>query len=350
MATASCRATVASIRSIYGQRLTKTDYRELTGMHNVSEVAAYLKETPAYADVLADIEPSLVHRGHFESVLARSIFEHDMHICKLERLQNTPFFRFFIMDYEVQELLKAIQLLPDDNADYISVMASWLAPYACFPLDDLARAKTPQDIVDAIAHTPYQAALKAFYTNNDHPSDFIACEIALRSCYLEHLRSDAKNVCKGSDLQALNDLIGEQVDLINLINAYRLKSVFHTDEDTLAHMMLPVAGKLPKRVLQQLYDAPDADAFRRVLRTTRYGRLLGTGTLNFDHVQMEHAFQMLRFQTARNALHFSGHAAVSLYAIHYLFQVEVQNLITIIESIRYGKAAQYILPHLILES
>ncbi|MCQ2468630.1 MAG: V-type ATPase subunit [Ruminococcus sp.] len=350
MANQSYRATVASIRSVYGKRLRWQDYRELMSMHSVTEVASYLKNTPAYSELLREIEPAYVHRGYLESVLERSIFERDMHFCKLEQIHDTPFFRFYLMDYEVQEILKAIQFLSDENADYITEMYAWLSPYTCFPLEKLARAKTQDEIVEAVAHTPYAPVLKTFFAENTVPKDFTACEIALRSFYLQQIREDAKKIVKGSDWTALDDFIGEQIDLINLINAYRLKSMFHADADTLGKMMLPVEGKIPKRVMQQLYDAPDDVSFQQILKTTKYGRMLGTGTQGFDRQQMEKAFQTLRYRTAQNALHFSGHAAVSLYAVHFLFQVEVRNLITLIEGIRYGKSVAFMQSHLILEA
>ncbi len=350
MANQTNRATVASIRCVYGKRLRWTDYRDLISMRSLSEVVYYLKNSTAYSEFLRDIEPNFAHRSHLETVLQRSIFERDMHFCMLEQLHKTPFFRFFIMDYEVQELLKAIQFLSDDNHGYITEMAAWLAPYTIFPLDRLARAKSIPEIVDAVAHTPYHTVLKTFFAEHDAETDFTACEIAMRSHYLEKLREDAGKLVHGSDWDALNQCIGEQIDLINLINAYRLKSMFHTDSETLKKMMLPVQGKLPARILQQLYDAPDAAAFQEIFKTTRYGRMLRSGTSDFDRQQMEKAFQTVRCQTARNAFHFSGHAAVSLYAVHFLFQVEVRNLITIIEGIRYGKSTSFMQSHLILES
>ena len=350
MSTSSYRATVASIRTVYGKRLQWQDYRELIGLHSVSEIASYLKNTDAYGSILQNIEPAFVHRGHLETLLQRSIFEHDMHFCKMEQLQQSPFFRFFIMDYEIQELFKAIQLLPEYNGDYVSEMATWLEPYACFSLSELARARTYEEIVAAVDHTPYYNVLKAFFSSDNLKNDFTDLEIALRSCYLQKLREDARKiVTKKNDLTALEQCIGEQIDLINLINAYRLKSVFHTDNDTLKSMMLPVQGKLPTRIIEQLYNAVDTNDFRQILKTTQYGRQLGS-TVSFDHVQMENAFMRLRYRTAQNALHFSGHAAVSLYAVHFLFQVEVQNLITIIESVRYGKSASFMQEHLILDT
>ena len=348
------QATAAAIRSAYGHRLKAADYRELVSLHSVQEVVSYLKETEGYGDLLRGLEPSYTHRGYLEMLLKRNLFTQCLHFCSLEHLQNTPFFRFFIYDYEIRELIKKLLLMPEGVQAYISAMDAWLDPYFSFPMDRLARADSAAELIAAAAGTPYQAVLKKQLSpETGRPYDFTACEIALRACYLERILKEAESTVRGSDLEALRDLIGEQIDLINLINAYRLKCVFHAEEDTLRSMMLPIPGRLPRRTCDALYAAPNLDAFLEVLKTTRYGRLLNgvTGLSDpSDSIRLEHAFQTLRCRSARNALHFSSHAAVSLYAVHFLYQTEVQNLITIIEGIRYGKPASYMQELLVLET
>lgn len=340
-------ATVALIRSAYGHRLRAADYSNLVNLHSVSEVVSYLKSTPAYGELLAGLEPGYTHRGHLEMLLKRNLFTQCLHFCSMEQLAKKPFFRFFIYEYEIRELFKAIQL---GYQDYISAMDTWLGPYLCFEQEKLARADTNAALLDAVSGTPYAPIIRKYVSRDDSvPIPYTELEIALRADCLNRILKEAEQTMRGDDLEALRGLIGEQVDLINLINAYRLKSVFRADRQTLDSMMLPIAGKLPRRICQALYDAPDKDAFEAVLAGTRYGRMLADLPDIPDAVRMERAFQTLRWRTARNALHFSGHAAVSLYAIHCLNHIEVQNLISVIEGIRYQKPVPYIRSLLIAE-
>lgn len=345
------QATAAAIRTAYGHRLRPADYRDLMNMHTVAEIVAFLKETDGYGELLHGLEPAYTHRGHLEMLLQRNLFTQCLHFCSLEHLQNTPFFRFFIYDYEIRELIKKIQLIPSGPEAYISAMDAWLSPYLSFSQEKLARAETTEEIIAAVAQTPYADVLKKFSRKGDIVKNYSACEIGLRACCLERILQEAQQTVRGEDLNALENLIGEQIDLINLINAYRLKKVFSADEDTLREMMLPIQGRLPKRICEQLYAAPDLAAFIEVLRGTRYGRMMdGLSADAPESVRLEHAFQLLRWKSARSALHFSSHAAVSLYAVHVLYQIEVRNLITIIEAIRYGKPVSYIQSLLITES
>ena len=343
-------ATAAAIRTAYGHRLRAPDYRDLMNMHSVSEVVSFLKETDGYRGLLADLEPAYTHRGHLEMLLKRNLFTQCLHFCSLEHLQDTPFFRFFIYDYEIRELVKKIQLMPGGPQAYISAMDAWLDPYLSFSQEKLARAETMDEVIAALSGTPYAAVIKKHLAQYGSGNNYTALEIALRACYLERILQEAENTVQGTDLDALHKLIGEQVDLINLINAYRLKRVFHADPETLRSMMLPIQGRLPQRVCEQLYAAPDISGFIDVLQTTRYGRMMDWNPSEApESVQLERAFQSLRWQTARSALHFSGHAAVSLYAVHVLYHIEVNNLITIIEGIRYGKSVSYLQSLLITE-
>lgn len=336
------QATAAAIRSAYGHRLRAAEYRDLLNLHSVAEIVSYLKETEAYRTLLQGLEPSYTHRGYVEMLLKRNLFTQCLHFCSLEHLQNTPFFRFFIYDHEIRELIKKIQLMPADNVSYISAMDAWLGPYLSFSQEALARAETREQIITVLAQTPYAEVLRSNWKQGAETPDYTELEIALRACYLKRILREAEQTVRGEDLTALKNLIAEQIDLINLINAYRLKHTFRMDGNAVRQMMLPIPGRLPKRVCEELYEAPDVPAFLEVLRTTRYGRMM-RGDMGFlkdapASVQLENAFQKLRWHSARSALHFSGHAAVSLYAAHVLQQIETENLITIIEGVRYGRS------------
>ena len=194
------QATMAAIRSAYGHRLRAADYRDLMNMHSVAEIVAFLKETEGYGELLQGLEPNYTHRGYLEMLLNRNLFTQCLHFCSLEHLQHTPFFRFFIYDYEIRELIKKIQLIPSGPEAYISAMDAWLDPYLSFSQEKLARAETPAEIIEAVAQTPYAAVLRKFSSKGDIVRDYSACEIGLRACCMERILKEAEETVKGDDL------------------------------------------------------------------------------------------------------------------------------------------------------
>ena len=64
----------AKVSAMYGKRLKSGDYAELLGKSSPEEVAAALKEHPAYGQVLADVDAAPVHREHLEAILRKKYF------------------------------------------------------------------------------------------------------------------------------------------------------------------------------------------------------------------------------------------------------------------------------------
>ena len=61
-----------------------------------------------------------------------------------------------------------------------------------------------------------------------------------------------------------------------------------------------------------------------------------------DSVHFEHELTKLRCNLARRSLVLAEDVSVSLYSMMYLLEIEVTNIITIIEGIRYQKDVSYI--------
>lgn len=342
------RATVAAIRAAYGQRLKAQNYRDLMDMHTIPEIVSYLKETPRYTEPLKQLEPALTRRGVLEPLLRRNVFDRCVRFSRMEQLHHDAFCRFFIEESELREIMKAIRHMTSENQTYISVMDAWLEPYLSISLARLARANSYADLLEVLAHTPYIEVLEPLLRTQT--ISYTACETALRSLHIRNMQDSAKKCLSGTELDTLENLIGEQVDLINIINAYRMKYVFQAPADTIEPLMIAGAGRLPYRMRRALYDTPNTAAFLTVLSETRYAKLLHSMEELPPTIRMEYAVRRLRYNAARSALHFHGHAAVSLHAIHVLDQVETENLITIIEGIRYGKTVSFLQPRLIYDN
>lgn len=56
-------ASLAKTRALFSRRLTRSDYTTLSEQKDVGQVAAYLRGHPGYADVLAGIDETRIHRA-----------------------------------------------------------------------------------------------------------------------------------------------------------------------------------------------------------------------------------------------------------------------------------------------
>lgn len=335
-------ATVAKARSIYGKRLKYSDYAELASRKKVTDAAEYLKKNTYYADALADVDTSTIHRGFLESVLNKAYYSRYEKLCRFQHLEKKPFFNFLLVRQEIRELLKALLYLNNDSPDvYVESMHSYLIGKSGLDLMALARAEDFKGVLKVLRHTPYYDVLKNVKADSSGNIPYTRCEVMLRTYYLKWLLENAKECTAGRARKALVDQINVQTDIINIINAYRMKKYFNADALTLEKYMLPFYGRLSKEKQSELFSTQSPEEYLRVLSHTSYGRKSEQLSEDMESGAFEKEFTRIRCQMAARSLTFSEDAAVSLYSLMYLQEVELNNIINIIEGIRYNKSISY---------
>lgn len=335
-------ATIAKARSIYGKRLKYNDYTELASRKKVTDAAEYLKKNTYFSDALANIDTSTIHRGFLESVLNKAYYDGYERLCKFQHLDRQPFFNFLLVRQEVRELLKALLYLNNDSNDvYIESMHTYMIEKSGIDLMALAKAEDFKAVLKVIRHTPYYDVLKNVKPDSSGNIPYTKCEVLLRTYYLKWLLENAEKCTHGKSKKALIDQINVQTDIINIINAYRMKKYFNADAETLEKYMLPFYGRLSKEKQSALFQTQSAEEYLRMLSHTSYGRKMEQLSEEMESDQFERELVKIRYSMAKRALMFSEDAAVSLYSLMYLQEVELNNITNIIEGIRYNKSVSY---------
>lgn len=87
----SGQAMIAKAHAMYGKRLKSENYHELVRLKSVGDIAAYLKNTPGYADTLANIYPESIHRGQLELLLRKSVFNKYVRLARYDTTSKNSF-------------------------------------------------------------------------------------------------------------------------------------------------------------------------------------------------------------------------------------------------------------------
>lgn len=345
----STNATVAKARAMYGKRLMPEDYRELLHRTTVAEAADYLKRNTHYRAVLAAVDTAKVHRGFLEELLRRHIFDLYLELCHFQRLEKTDFYRYQIVKREVQEIVSCLRYLNADMMEeYRATIPVYLAKRSSFDVMALGNVKGFPDLLEVLEGTPYQDIIKEFNPDSSGKYDCTLMETALRTYYQKWLEESIDKGFYGKTQKTMHTLVRNQADLINIINSFRLKSFFGDSPEEIEEKLLPLYGRLSRKKRMELFEAADADEYIARLRKTYYGRQLEQVDPKLRREFLENSAQALRAKYSKLNLRASNSAPVSLYTILSLFDVEVENLINIIEGIRYQASPEMIQKLLIL--
>ncbi len=325
-------ATVAKIMAIYGKRLKPQDYTEMMNRQSVSEVADYLKKNTYYSKLLASIDTNTIHRGLLENLLRRSVFETYMRITGFEHISKQKFYNYKIIQTEIDEILRCIRCINAGSDKLIQDVPVYINHLTSFDLLELAKINDFKGLLDFLKRTRYYSVLKEISVDESGKVDVTKCETLLRTYFINMLRSSAD--FRSSDSKQFISFLETEIDFINIINSYRLTAYFGESEDEIEKDMLTIYGRLTAERHREIYSAPNAEEFIRRFAKTYYGKqIIKNG---YDINDLEQSARKLRYKYARSILRRSGSAPLSVYAFIFILETEVQNIISIIEGIRYG--------------
>lgn len=336
----SYNATVAKVRAMYGKRVSASDYSELVNKQSVSEIADYLKKNTHYSEILSSVDVNTVHRGFLESLLRRFNFEMYLKITGFERISKQEFYNFKIVNAEIDVILSCIRHINANSEDrIINDIPIYINGMTHFDLIEIAKVHSFEEMLALLKKTPYADVLKDEHTDSNGKVDYSSCEVKLRTMYFNRLENYVSRLAP-QEADMVNSMILIDIDLINVINAYRMTAFFGEDEKTIKEMMFPFCGRLSEKKQTEVYSAPDAEEFIKRFSKTYYGRQISDS--GYDMNNLEDNANRLRFKYAKLALKTSSKASASVYAFTYLMGVELKNLICIIEGVRYGIPAKEI--------
>ncbi len=327
----SSGAIPAKARAKYGKRLTPEDYNNLIHCKTVSDVANYLKNNTYYNEVLSQISEHNVHRGQVELLLKQRLFYDFDQLCRYESRSGNGFSRFIVMRYEINQLIQYLILLNTGKSrEYIFSLPSYFDNYTDIKLSQLASCNDYNDFLDTISHTPYFGVLKKFVPKNGENLNLAAIENSLYGYMYDLIYSEINKHNPKSERTEIKKLFDMIIDFSNVGKVYRLKKSYKMKGAAIEDYLLPY-GTLTKEQRESLCGCEIEEFFSILADMHQFRNIMKNGNHDMSRIPME-----ARYKLCRNKIYFSQNPGVVLIAYMYIVGIEISNIITIIESVRYS--------------
>ncbi len=328
----SGKAIMAKAKAMYGRRLTPDDYSQMLRKRTVADLAAYLKNETGYGECLKSIQETAIHRGQLENVLRRDLFQRYLRLIRYDSSRGFGFYSYAIMRMEIEQILECIQHLNAGNSeDMITSIPGFLNHYASFDLMKLAQVRTFPQLIDTLKGTSYQQVLIPFLRHDGKPIDFTASEVALRRHYYNRIDALIDKQFKGKRRDELKVIFDTKAELLNISTIYRLKVYYHADRKTVEEHLMPQRERIGKKTMNQLLEAKDSHEILTALSSSGYAKYV-----QGDFLFIEYTSQQIRYYLNKRFIRFSICAPTVLAAYMVLSEIELENIISIIEGVRYG--------------
>jgi V/A-type H+-transporting ATPase subunit C len=185
-----------------------------------------------------------------------------------------------------------------------------------------------------LVDTPYYNVLKKFDPAEGQKIDIVKIEIEFNKLYYGKILSIIRHTYSGEVQGRIKNSFGMQIDLSNITDIIRLKKYFNAKSDYIKTLLLPFYFKVNRSELDSMMEASDADAVWQSACETYYGKAFKKN--NFEFV--ENYAQQIMFQYHKHLFVTSTSAPIAATSYLQLKEIEIQNIIHIIEGIRYELA------------
>lgn len=327
-------AILTKARAMYGKLLTQQQYSEMMKCKTVSEVAGYLKNNTHFSTALQNISESTIHRGQLENLLRKSLFDQYARMYRYLVDNSRSLFYYIIVKEEIREILRMVLLLKADNAkSFIIDLPGFLINKTNIDLLAVARATNFDELVLALKGTDYEEILNKFRPTPEKPEiNYVACEHSFYEYYNKSLFNAIKTKYRGQEQKDLLALLSVETELLNLSHIYRAKCYRNISKAEAVSRIYPYYYKMRAKDFNELLDIEGVPTLKEFIDKTPYGKYFTSVELPYIE---NYTTRILNYACSYK-IHFTSYASVAFYSYVMVSQVEFNNVINIIESIRYG--------------
>ena|GEM_PF-125431 len=344
-------AVFTKARAKYGKRLKVNSYHEMTALSSVRDVAGYLKNKTYYSGVLQGVQDSAVHRGNLERLLRQKIQSELCELCRFERVMGEGFFHYLVTKWEIEEIVNFLSYFSaGEPQEFLLTLSSSIDVLSDIDMVSLSSSVSYEDFIARLKGTPYAALLRPFAPESGRPEDIRLPDIeaALKRYRYRSCRESFEKTLPAEVHRELVWLLNMQFELMDIRTIIRSKSFGDWSVDIINSQLTGAKCMIPPDRMKEILLAPTAGASLDLFLQTPYSRYLKRpGISNYRFV--DDLCVRILYTAASHKIHYSLYAPILMFCLDICWDVELENVTTIIEGVRYNIHPENIKKLLIFE-
>jgi vacuolar-type H+-ATPase subunit C/Vma6 len=325
-------ALVTKVKAMYGKRLRHADYVRMANMGSVREIYADLRLHPVWGGAMGrvDEDNGIYHRARLEGALREQIREEYARLMPFVPQKDQELLEFPILRSEMDGLLFTLTRLQAGRIKEVEPLPTSFIRHSktderalplCTDYDGLLEAAKESIFYDALLHVrPSDGGLP----------DYTVTESLLFTVYYSHMMKVVRKRYEGQLRKSLEQDVGSQVDMLNIMHILRLKQFFPEADDYLT-ALFPSSYKLKPEQIRDMCAADGPDGVLAVVETTPYAKTFRGASVK----DLRRLYDETVFRLSRRQLMMGQPSIYSAVAFLDLRELEMKELITVIETVKY---------------
>lgn len=324
------------IRAMLGRMLKDEDFDNMLQLNSVKDIAAYLKQHTYYKNNFEGIDDEVVHRGDLEVLLYRAHLTDALKIARYLKGNEKAFYRFVYRKQEVEDMKKMFRALEMGKPlSTLNRQTLFISRHSCIDFNVALQATNARELVDTLEGTMFYKALDPLITK-DKRINLFSAEMALDMYYYKTVREQIGKYTSGKNREILEKAFGLEVDFRNMSWIYRGKKFYNIRKEILYTYMMPGGYKLKRDRIVELVEAETADHVLNILRKGPYKDIV-----DFESGHWDNSFFKYYGHLQRMNIRLLPNTIAPVIGYIFLKEIEIMNLTTIIEGVRYKVDPSY---------
>lgn len=317
----------AKARALLGKLLKYEDYDKLISLDSTERFIDYLHRNTHYKESLEEKEYNvdtveiLIKKHFIKSLEKLYYFYYD---------EYRDFFRALLMRYEVEDVKIFLRVFTRGESKKIGeehYIYSNL--FKNINYEKIKKAYTLDEFINSLKGTMYFEKLKKYMDEEENKMLFYM-EMALDRIYFNNLYQAAVKL-KKNDRKNVLEMLGINIDLLNIQWIYRGRKYFNISSEELFNLSLEVGYKYDLRKIKELCYM-NLEDFKRNISEGKYHEI-------FDETEylMERSYERYLYNMLDD--YFTNSGLSIIIPVIYIFKIEyeMRDLYSILEGIKYGE-------------
>ena len=304
------------IRGMKGKLLSEDELKELLNESTIEDALDFLKNKYEFIREIHD-------RSSFEKEIYKLFVFDVLKLMKYLDFKERKLLHEYLLRYEISNIKDVFRHITTKREIEVELKQIDLWTDNLFKeIKNIKEVKSENEFIDKIKDEEYYPVFEEYKDELiNAPIDKI--EVELDKFYFKRVFNLYK------DNKRLKEIIGKEIDLLNIIWIYRSVKYYGYDKSTINELLIPIDYKLSKKAKENLMEKTSFPEFLQVLNSTIYKNVFN------DEKNLERDMYKYLYNLNKKVIKEEMFNICFIFSYLSILDIEIKNIINIVEGIRY---------------
>lgn len=327
------------IRAMKGLLLKHEDYENLISLGNVEQIVIKIREHNAYKNILESIPQNIIYeRGLVEQNLTIStsidfykIYNFILHY------RTKKYLNIYNLQHDIKTLKVIMSSIYDERNIQVDENLLQFNKYSKLNIKSLASSNTIGEVIVNLEGTEFYDVLNTAYKDTTNLFDL---NMRLDLYYYIKLWKLQNKYLDKFNKKQVSKINGVEIDIQNILWIYRLIKYYKIKPEFIYTYLIPYHYKISNNEIKTMAQSNSVEELRENLLKTKYKKYFEV------EKSLEKVYKEIMKNTYKKSIGLNKNSLVVIINYFYLKKLEVNNLISLLEGVRYKLSPNEIIEYI----